>query len=168
MIRSRRLEFLVLLPVVLLCAAPRMPGQSAITIDGISNLSFGDMARSGSANVTYGSGGAAQFIVTGDTARQVRLTISFSALTAQNGSSANSDDRTFTPSITNADCAFSLDGGNSWQPFSTGTLFHDTVFPEGGSATSSIYVRVGASAALGARQQRGGYAGLITLTAEYL
>lgn len=141
--------------------------QNSITIGGSSDLNFGTLARSGAAEVSYESAGAARFIVTGDSGRDVRLMISASALIAQNGASRQAADRKFDPAITNSDCAYSLDGGSSWHPFSSGTLYQDTRFPDDASGTGTIHVRIGGSLASGTRQQRGGYSGLVTLTAEY-
>lgn len=141
--------------------------QNGITIGGSSDLNFGTLARSGAADVSYESAGAAQFIVTGDSGRDVRLMVSVSALTAQNGASTQAPDRKFDPAITNSNCAYSLDGGSSWHPFSSGTLYQDTRFPNDASGTGTIHVRIGGSLASGTRQQRGGYSGLVTLSAEY-
>ncbi len=141
--------------------------QNGITIGGSSDLNFGTLSRSGAVDIGYESAGAAQFIVTGDSGRTVRLTISVSALTARSGASTRAPDRTFDPAITNSDCAYSLDGGGSWHPFSSGTLYQNTRFPDDASGTGTIYVRIGGSLASSTRQQRGGYSGLVTLTAEY-
>lgn len=141
--------------------------QTAITITGLNSLNFGSLSRSALSEVDYFSGAAAQFRVTGDTARAVRLTVSFSGLLTSNGASSEESDRTMALSLGNTQCAYSLDNGESWNPFTTGTLYQDTEFPPGFDPTSSIIVRVGGNLTTGTRQQRGVYTGNVTLTADY-
>jgi hypothetical protein len=147
--------------------ASEMLAQNNITINGANNLVFGTIPRNGTSAVAYESNAAAQFVVTGDTAYHVRLTVSLSDLNALSGVSSSSASRNMHPALTGADCAYSLDGGISWLPFTTGALYQDTQFPSSASATSSIYVRVGGHVSSGSLQQRGGYSGDLTLTAEY-
>lgn len=163
----RTLRSSLLLLLLGLLPGPGAGAQTAITISALNSLSFGAIARSTSNSIDYASAAAARFNVTGDTASHVRLTISFSELAAQSGASVNSIDRSITPSLGNVDCAYSLDGGATWNTFSTGTLYQDTQFPSGVSGTGTIAVRVGGSLSTGLRQQRGPYSGTITLTAEY-
>jgi hypothetical protein len=158
------LPSLLLLQLLLTLGAS---AQTAITISAVNSLSFGSIARSTSNSIDYESASAARFNVTGDSASRVRLTVSFSDLTAQNGASVNSIDRSLTPSLGNPDCAYSLDGGATWSTFSSGALYQDTQFPADVSGAGTIVVRVGGSVTTGLRQQRGTYNGTITLTAEY-
>jgi hypothetical protein len=142
-------------------------GQTAISMSGVAGLTFGTFSRSSELVVNYSSSQAARFTVTGDTARDVRITISITELATLNGSSANSSDRDIGITISNSDCAYSLDGGATWITFSTGTLYQDTRFPAGLSGRSGIEVRVGGSIASGTHQQRGAYSGSVTIMAEY-
>lgn len=155
------------LPLLLLLVVSGASAQTAITISAVNSLSFGAVARSTSNSIDYASAAAARFNVTGDTSSHVRLTISFSEMATQNGASVNAIDRSLTPSLGNADCAYSLDGGATWNTFATGALYQDTQFPADPSGNGTIVVRVGGSLATGFRQQRGSYNGTITLTAEY-
>lgn len=158
---------MLLLAGMLAGTVPVALAQRAITITATHDLTLGSISRSGNTSVRYSDNGAAGFTVTGDILRRVRLTVSISALSAQRGSSSQAVHRVMTPVLTNANCAYSLDGGFSWNPFTTGTLYHETVFPLDLSTRGTILVRIGSAITSHGRQQRGNYSGKITLVAEY-
>jgi hypothetical protein len=162
-----RMSMIALIAVLFVVGTTTINSAAEISITGNNGLSFGTIARSGTATVSYSATSAARFTVTGDTLKNVRLAISVVDLSTSDGTSVNSSDRSMAPTVVNADCAFSLDGGSNWTTFSTGTLYHDTQFPSGSGATSSILVRVGGSLAAQSRQQRGTYQGQIILSATY-
>ncbi len=141
--------------------------QRAITITATHDLALGSIARSGNSSVRYSDNGAAGFTITGDILRRVRLTVSISDLSAQKGRGSQAAHRIMTPVLTNANCAYSLDGGFTWNTFTTGTLYHETIFPLDLSTRSIILVRIGSAIASHGRQQRGSYSGRVTLVAEY-
>ncbi|MDB5034741.1 MAG: hypothetical protein JWQ98_1982 [Chlorobi bacterium] len=152
---------------IIVAGASSGNGQTAISMTGVAGLTFGTFSRSSELVVAYSSSQAARFTITGDTASNVRITIAITNLAALSGASINSSDRDIGITISNSDCAYSLDGGTTWTTFSTGTLYQDTQFPASLSGRSSIDVRVGGSIASGTRQQRGSYSGSVTIMAEY-
>jgi hypothetical protein len=153
-----------LLPVVvlLLLAGSAAQGQVTISIVGVSNQSFGSMYRSSTSSISYGSASAARFTVTGRKMQRVRLTIVKTNLTRLGTTAVT------TLSLSNSDCAYSLDAGVTWTTFSSGTLYTDTAFPNAGGNSSEILVRVGGSATAPLSATRGVYNGSITLSATYL
>lgn len=160
--------FMLLLAGVFAGIVSEAWGQRAITITATHDLTLGSLSRSGNSSVRYSDNGAASFTVTGDILRRVRLTVSISTLSTQgSGRSSQAAHRLMTPVLTNADCAYSLDGGFSWNLFTTGTLYHETIFPLDLSTRSTILVRIGLAVTSHGRQQRGNYSGKITLVAEY-
>lgn len=155
--KQRRIIILFGAALAVLCLLPAAVAAQAVVVTGTNNLSFGTLFRSNSRTVDEGSSSAARFTVTGRKNRKVRLTVTRTNMTRGSAS--------LTLGITNADCAFSFDG-TSWTNFSTGTLYHDTRFPNVGG-TPTIYVRVGGSTSTTSKQQRGTYTGSVTLAAVY-
>lgn len=141
-----------------------------ITVSGDHSLTFGSLNRSSSSTISYSSGSSARFTVTGAKRRDVALAVSFTALDASNGSSGSSSNRTMTPTVAVSACKYSTDNGSNWNSFD-GTygsyIYALTTFPNASGTTSSILVRVGGVLTTGARQQRGGYAGTVTVSAQY-
>lgn len=165
--RGRVTVSMLLLAGMLAGISAEARAQRAITITATHDLTLGSISRSGNSSVRYSDNGAAGFSVTGDILRRVRLTVSISSLSAQGGKSSQAGYRVMAPVLTNANCAYSLDGGFSWNTFTTGTLYHETTFPLDLSTRSTILVRIGSAIASHGRQQRGNYSGKLTLVAEY-
>ncbi len=128
----------------------------AQTVTGIQNISFGTFFRSQTVVVPANGAGTAQFRVTGTAQRTVRLTVTTTSL--------NRSGNTLPIVVTNSNCEYSIDGGNTWTAFTTGTLIQDLTFPANGTP---INVRVGGSVTSGRIQQRGAYTGSINLNAAY-
>jgi len=145
---------------------------ATITVSGSHGLAFGSMTRSSSSTVTYSSGSAAVFTVTGSKNNGVYIAVSVSSteLTTSSGSSSSSTYRSMDPSITTTSCKYSTNNGSTWNSFTsttTGYVYVATTFPNSTGSTSSILVRVGATLTSGARQQRGSYSGTVTVGAQY-
>jgi len=128
----------------------------AQTVTGIQNISFGTFFRSQTVVVPANGTGTAQFQVTGTAQRKVRLTVTTTSLSRTGN--------TLPIVVTNSNCEYSIDGGNTWTAFTTGTLIQDVTLPANGTP---INVRVGGSVTSGRTQQRGVYAGSINLNAVY-
>jgi hypothetical protein len=107
---------------------------------------------------------AAQFSVTGHAGSPVRLLVT---ATQPEGEGTGLSLR-----LDNDQCRYSIDGGSTWTPFSSGELYHDTRLPATTSpgGLSTIYVRIGGitSIAGGAAGARGRFLGSLRLTATYL
>jgi hypothetical protein len=132
-----------------------------ITTTGSSGLVFGTMFKASTKSIAYSSADAARFVVSGKKRQPVRITVSKSNL-------FDSWQSVFMNlTITNSDCAFSVDDGVTWTTFSTGSLYQDTEFPNGPNWDSRVYVRVGGSLTSALYQNRGSYTGTITVTGEY-
>jgi hypothetical protein len=154
-----------LLPVVamiFLLGSTASAQTITIVVTGVNNQSFGSIYRSSTSSIAYGSASAARFSVVGRKNSRVRLTVVKTDL-SRAGTSAVA-----TLSLSNSDCAFSLDAGATWTTFSSGTLYTDTAFPNAGGNNSEILVRIGGSATTPSTATRGLYSGSITLQAAYL
>ncbi len=127
------------------------------TITGLQNISFGTLTRAQQVTVRPSNPAAAQFRITGILFLKLRMAVSVTNL--------NRSGRTMALTVRNSDCEYSLNGGSTWLPFTTGTLYHDLTLI---SLLPSIYVRVGGTIAAGTIQQRGSYGGAITLTVTKL
>jgi hypothetical protein len=164
--QSRILRILPILTIIAtavltIAATPaRADRDIPITVYGWHGIGFGTMFRSSTSSVNYSSAAAAQFIVTGKRGKNVRISISTSAMS--NGSS------TMRPTVHLSDCAYSLDNGSTWTSFASGSLYQDTSFPSWSmSSTSWILVRVGGTLTSASSQARGTYTGTFTVTSVY-
>lgn len=148
----------ILCSLGILCCAYAAQAQ---TVVGVRSINFGKFYRGATSTVPYSSGNAAEFTITGRQNRNVRITVTNTSLTLGGN--------TLTLTLNNSDCAYSLDDGVTWHPFTTGALFQDTTLPNGtaNGSDGTVRVRVGGSVTAGALQTNGTYNGTITVTGVY-
>ena len=125
-------------------------------------FNFGSIYRSTSITIDYRSAGAAYYHVRGGRGRAVRLMATALQMNRPGGA--------MTVTLTNNQCAYSLDNGNTWKTFTTGPLMQELRFPSDPrlGPVSTILVRIGGRIDCGPIQQRGGYKGGIRLNALYI
>ncbi len=135
---------------------------STLYINALHDLRFSCVERSETIVIEYSDYKAGQFEVIGEEGREVRLSISVSNMAQE--------DEFLQFSISNDQCAYSRNNGQTWHKFSTGQLFHDTEFPSGPDCRDGarILVRVGGTLIANDRQHRGDYEAPVTLTVTYL
>ncbi len=149
-----------ILAILLLFAAASTGawGQEVI-VTGLQGLNFGSLFRSSSSIIPYNSTSAADFKITGRQGKAIRITVNPTDLW-----------RSFVAldiTVTNAQCAYSLNNGVTWTTFTTGTLFQDVTIPNGNNQIGTVRVRVGGIVTSTAKQKRGAYVGTITVNASY-
>jgi|GEM_PF-1987230 len=138
---------------------------SDLSITERRELRFGGLERTNTVRISYKDDNAGEFSVEGSAGRKVRLMVEVVDLI----NAAKPGSRQLHIELVNAQCAFSRDGGRTWETFSSGPLFQDTQFPAVARRgdPSSILVRVGGTVAASTTQERGDYSGNVRLTASY-
>ena len=161
-VRSRCLRIVLLLAVFLGATAFDVPD---LVITERRELRFGGLERSNIVRIAYTDDNSGEFVVEGRAGRKVRLSVE----TVDLVNPKNTRYSQLRLDLANNQCAFSLDNGRSWAPFTSGPLYQDTQFPAAahGARTSSVLVRVGGTVTAARTQERGPYNGNIRLTAAY-
>ena len=145
--------------MMILCTVTTAFSQTVMGLDG---LDFGSLYRSSTGSIEYISNAAAQFSVVAKEKKTIRLTVTVVHL--------KRDSKTLPITVTNNDCAYSLDDGANWITFSTGSLYQDIPIPKDNDKGNreTILVRVGGSVTASATQQRGNYSGTVSLSVSYI
>lgn len=144
--------------------ALRASAQAPLEVRAIRGLDFGSMYRSSLSLVAYYNGNAALFEVKGKKGSVVQLMIGVTKLAQPAGPSGRSS---MNVAIAPSRCAYSLDNGMSWTPFSAGAICQNVRIPSRGAGPGKVIVRIGGEVAARNDQHRGDYNGNITLTAVY-
>jgi hypothetical protein len=136
--------------------------SSMLVVHVTKGLDFGTLERRDTTAIDYRSTAAAQFVVSGEENRSVRLSLSVMEPVRSN------DALLFA--VTGEQCAYSLDLGQTWSTFTSGGLTQDIQLPlqSGTDGLSEVYVRVGGTFIASESQRRGDYSGSILLNATYI
>lgn len=146
----------------------RSTKREAPMIQVVDNMRFVSMNRLDSRSIGFLDAYAAKFIIDAEPERRLVVSIAIDNLVRE-GQTVDGGKKILQLKIVPADCAYSLDNGVTWLPF-TGNIHHQEIFtPKAfvGETTSRILVRVGGTISVNQNQRRGEYEGEITLSVEY-
>ncbi|HVK40748.1 MAG TPA: hypothetical protein VNA88_19600 [Candidatus Kapabacteria bacterium] len=169
-VKRARVAAGVLTWMIVVAATARAGEPIPVEVTPVSQIQIGAIAPGEEREITYDMPEAAQFLITAKAHRWVTITVAIDDLDAQSPAVSDLQSNSLTLMTTGANCAYSVDDGQTWTPFESGELVEVVRMPLSSTPAAQIgriLLRIGGSVLASPSQQRGAYLGGVVVTAEY-